>query len=423
MNGELSEGVSIIGVGCTPFGDVLESPELAGMTERELVAWAALEAMEDAGIEPKDVDAFNIGHVFDEQSSGSVNTAAAVADWIGMRNKPGFHHEAACSTGGMGLWLACQAVASGMYRTVMSVGVEVTRSRVIAGKPPYMREPLSVRERNRMTITQDLAYSDSMLGVGGTDSILMAYGKKYGLTLRQVEEASVAAAIKNRRNAVRNPLAALAVTDLLDEAEEHGFGDETDYMKSQFNPRLGALARKSDFYVHADAASAVIVCPTSMARSFTEHPVAVTGLGVATAIGYHSEGLDWESDAVAFAKAFEMARVDPAKDVDYMYVHDAQVCHQFVGAETAGYLPRGEGWQAVIEGRTGLHGDRPINTSGGRTGMGHAYGASIGAEISEAVKQMRGACADRQLSPPPEVSVVHGLGAGISSFAAVLDAR
>src|SRR5579862_2813120 len=102
MTGQLQLGVSIIGVGCTPFGDLLETPELTGMTERELAAWAALDAMEDARISAKDIDAFYVGHCLDEQVSGSINTAAVIADWIGMRNKPGLHHEAACSSGGMG---------------------------------------------------------------------------------------------------------------------------------------------------------------------------------------------------------------------------------------------------------------------------------------------------------------------------------
>ena len=213
MAGELARGVSIVGVGCTPFGDLLETPELKGMTERELASWATLEAMEDAGVTAKDIDAFYVGHCLDEQVAGSINTAPAIADWIGMRNKPGLHHEAACSTGGMGLWLACQAVASGMYRMVLSVGVEVLRSKVIDEKPPYIRQPLSVRERNGVTITRDRAYLDSMLGVGGTDSHLMTYGKRYGLTLRELEEASVATAINARHNAVKNPLATLSTID------------------------------------------------------------------------------------------------------------------------------------------------------------------------------------------------------------------
>ena len=172
-------------------------------------------------------------------------------------------------------------------------------------------------------------------------------------------------------------------------------------MMSDNNPRLGAITRGSDFHIHADGASAIIVCPTDIAQSFSDHPVAVTGLGVATSIMYHCQGVDWEPDAAAFAQAFDMANIDASKDVDYMYVHDAQVSHQFVGAETAGFIPRGEGWKAIMEGRTAVTGDKPINTSGGRTAMGHAYAASVGAEIAEAVWQMRGDWATTADLPGP----------------------
>ncbi len=58
--GELKRSVSIIGVGCTPFGNVLQTPQIKDLTERELFAWASLEAMEDAGLEAKDIDTFYI---------------------------------------------------------------------------------------------------------------------------------------------------------------------------------------------------------------------------------------------------------------------------------------------------------------------------------------------------------------------------
>ena len=44
--GKWSRGVSIIGAAYTPFGNVLETPAIKGMTYRELISWAALEAME-----------------------------------------------------------------------------------------------------------------------------------------------------------------------------------------------------------------------------------------------------------------------------------------------------------------------------------------------------------------------------------------
>ena len=61
--GKLSRSVSIIGVGCTPFTDIMTNPKTNGLTEGELFGWAALEAMKDAGVEAKDVDMYFHGQV------------------------------------------------------------------------------------------------------------------------------------------------------------------------------------------------------------------------------------------------------------------------------------------------------------------------------------------------------------------------
>ena len=52
--------------------------------------------------------------------------------------------------------------------------------------------------------------------------------------------------------------------------------------------------------------------------------------------------------------------------------------------------PKGEGWKYVLDGRIAYDGDKPMNTNGGRTSYGHAFGASGMADVFEAVTQMRG---------------------------------
>ena len=59
-------GVSIIGVGCTPFMETLNNPETEGLTEGELFGYAALKAMEDAGVSPKDVEFYFHGEASPE---------------------------------------------------------------------------------------------------------------------------------------------------------------------------------------------------------------------------------------------------------------------------------------------------------------------------------------------------------------------
>ncbi len=421
--GELKRGVSIIGVGCTPFGNVLETPEIKDMTERELFAWAALEAMEDAGVEARDIDAFYIAHCMDETLSHQYAAYAMVADWIGMRNKPGFHHETACSSTNAGLRHAVITVASGLHDIVLSGGIEITNSRPMEGKPAHMREALSPAElwyRTNYGADQAYWYPGGLSVASICDFCCMAYAKKYGLTLEQIEETLTAAAISNRRNGVRNPLATMAKTEFAEEAKEHGFDDLKEYMKSKYNPRLGTIMRAFHAAIPVDGASALIVCPTDMAKSFTDSPIDVIGFGSSVAIPYHEVEAMWEVEKEAFAQAYKMAKLNPYRDIDYMHVHDCMVNTHFTVTETGGYFRPGEAWGAIIEGRTAFDGEKPISTTGGRTSMGHAWSASAGAEITEAVRQMREQCGDRQIKPTPEVSVIHNLGHGLHCNVSVL---
>lgn len=81
--GKYSRSVSIIGVGAIPFRHTLDTPELNGITEPELFAWGALEAMKDAGIEGKDIDAFIHGQVMSLTHSKTMCPNVFAADWIG----------------------------------------------------------------------------------------------------------------------------------------------------------------------------------------------------------------------------------------------------------------------------------------------------------------------------------------------------
>lgn len=52
----------ISGVGRTRFGELLETPELKGLSIRELTARAVKEALDDAGLTGRDVDAVFAGN-------------------------------------------------------------------------------------------------------------------------------------------------------------------------------------------------------------------------------------------------------------------------------------------------------------------------------------------------------------------------
>ena len=111
------------------------------------------------------------------------------------------------------------------------------------------------------------------------------------------------------------------------------------------------------------------------------------------------------------------------KNIDYLYVHDCMQVYQLILSETAGYFPKGQAWKAFIEDRTMFYADKPMNTSGGRHGKGHAFAASPGAETYEIVKQMRGEAGKRQCKKNIKLAVQHNHGYGMHSAVTVLKKR
>jgi acetyl-CoA C-acetyltransferase len=73
-----------------------------------------------------------------------------------------------------------------------------------------------------------------------------------------------------------------------------------------------------------------------------------------------------------------------------------------------------------MEGRTRFDGDKPVNTSGGRTSFGHAHAASGLSDVYEAVKQLRGEAGDHQINKQPHTVLLRGYGGGQNFTANIL---
>lgn len=420
--GRLGRSVSIIGVGYTPMGDTQKNAEIKDLTDRELFAWAALEAMEDAGVEAKDIDAFFAGTCSAAHFSGQMGWSAGLSDWIGMRNKPSFSHDEACATSNVGLHLAVMAVASGAYDVVLSGATNVIRSTPIPGHPPHMREsrhdfPYYIRAQ-----ANDAAYSYPGSNVlTPTDAAIVSYIKKYGLTIEQIWEVMNKAAMISREHGVKNPKALYAKETFDEEAKRLGYDDAAEYMRSESNPALMLLQRRMHSSMASDGASAVIVCESRLAKQIHQQPIEVIGFAGVTSMANHQVGTPFKCEQIAFSKAYEMAGIkDPRREVEYMGIHDCSAQHYFTVTEAAGYFAPGEGWKAVRDGRIAYNGDKPVNTSGGRLNLGHPLAGANGVEIAEAVHQMRGKAGPRQMSRPPSTAVIHALGGGWYVNATVL---
>ena len=423
-----NRSVSIIGVGCTPFMYTVDNPETDGLTEGELFGYAALKAMEDAGVNPQDVEYYFHGCASPMNGSNYLTPNVQITNWFGMKGKGSIHHSEACCTGYLALEQAANAVASGKYDCVLTGAIEFGDSIPAPGdsieepKHPYKRTKMTMEKFLKTTAwLYDRTYTRQL--VAGQeliyDDAAEWYVRTRGITAEQMNDTLNGMCINNRRNAEKNPLA-IERRSYESLAEEQGMTLD-EYMNSPFNPRMGDFLRAQCLELKCDGAAAAIVCATEkipeIAKNLKHAPIEIVGIGSAAceATTPHFEVAATEE---ACRQVYEMTGLS-GEDLDLFYANDFIITSHLIAAEIAGYLPYGEGWKYICEGRTAWDGDRPINTNGGRTSFGHAHAASGLADVYEACKQIWQECGDRQVAGEPKTAMLRGYG-GAQNVAAVV---
>ena len=425
MKNKLKEPVYILGVGCTRFGNLLETPEIKGLTLQEMAAAAVKEALEDAQTDPEEIDAILVGNVTMHTSTMPA-TYSQIAKWTGMQFKAGVHFDGACSTTNIGITLGAMGIASGVYKKVLIVGLESTLSQP-KKLSPYDRETIPTEE---MWLWTDYCVNQAYSVPQGYDIfpayngiIAQAYCKKYGLSIDKFEKGMFELCRTRRAHGALNKKAINQET-LEDEAKRFGFDDPFSFWKSNYNPFLAWPSRLRSAVAPADGASAIVISSEDGLKDFTNIPIEVKGWGVTISDlpWYEEDPTYMKYDRMSFDKAFDMSGITP-EDIDYLHVHDCSHISSICTAELSGYLPEGEGLKYAEDGRLRFDGDRPMSTHGGRHAFGHAWAASAGADTYEAVKQMRGLCDARQINPSPEISVIHTHGYAMVSTVMVYGRR
>ena len=409
--GKYQRSVSIIGIGISPFCDIGDDPELSGLTEGEYFGHAALMAMADAGLEPRDIDYFYHGAANPKFFNFAATPNMQVAEWFGMRGKGSVHHSEACCSGYVGLEEAVKDVASGAHDIVLTGCAEMACGMWLPGRPAHMRRKITTDDViPDLEAIMDRAYTRA-LGGGhiGQDDWMDLYKNENGLTDEQVDEVLNTMSYHGRRAASKNPNAMLR-TPFEEIAKQFGYDDPMEYLRSPFNPKTTQYLRVTGNAPSADGAACVIVCPTEMAHKFRQKPIEVLGIG-ASALELMRPHNEKEITKEAARQVYELTGLTP-EDIDLLFVNDFVLASQLCAAEEVGYLPKGEGWKWVLEGRTAFDGDRPINPHGGRTSYGHAYGASGMADVYEAVLQLRGQAGEIQVKNNPKTAMLRGFGGG-----------
>jgi len=415
---------SIVGVGCTKFGNVMKTPGIKDKTFHELIAEAAFEAMDDANMSGKDIDAFYLGSML-SHTSHAYSHHTQMCDWLGMQLKPSLHFATACSTLNTGLGMAAMSVASGKFKTVLVVGAETLSS--YPDDNPVKRKAVDPQDLWYWTdfgVDQIYAYHhcyDIATAYGAIPTL--SYAKKYGLNLDKMDEVMYNIYKAVSKHASLDPKA-FVKDDIKQIAKKKKFKDPFDYWRSKNNPYFAYPTRLLSALNTVDGASAYIVTRAENAKKYNKKPVDIIGFhwSASNYPWYGKDATEWAIDKTAFSGAYKMAGVK-GKDLDYLSVHDCMQIYQLITSETAGYFKKGESWKAMMEGRTMFNGDKPMNTSGGRHGKGHAFAASPGAETYELVKQMRGQAGRKQIKKPIKLAAQHNHGYGMHAAVTVFKGR
>ena len=363
--------VAVLGVGMVPFGRHKE-----GLVE--MLAQAALRALDDAPGDDRPVDALYVGNMaaglFNHQSA----VASALADYLSLMPAAADAVENGPASGGSALKNGVLAVASGYYERVLVVGGE--KMKHLPG--PRVTENLATMAHPLV----EYPYGATLPALAGMFARL--YMLKYGVTAADLARV----AIKNHANGALNPYAhfrkPVTLEDIL-----------TGPQAVKNNPFVSDPLRLYDCCPTSDGAAAVLLAPAQHARELGMPEIIIAGAAQATDThSLQERAVSTELTAVRIAaeKAFAMAGLTP-HDVDVAELHDAFTVLELAESEEVGFFARGEAATALQEGRTQIGGDLPISPSGGLKARGHPVGATGVAQIVELVWQLRGEAGPRQV--------------------------
>ncbi|MCB1146426.1 MAG: acetyl-CoA acetyltransferase, partial [Leptospiraceae bacterium] len=359
-------------------------------------------AIADAGIDRHEIQALYMGNYNGNGFNNQNTLAAMAASSLGIPEVPTQRFEAACASGGVAFRNAMIAVASGIYDTVMVMGVE------------KMNIPLDQADAdsqmNWAKSGVDYQY-ESGVGMNGATMFAMfahRHMHEYGTT----REMLAISASKNKYHGSLNPYAYKQ--------------REVPVEKIMKSPLIATPFSAQEVSLVTDGSAAVILTTKDRAKSMgKKDAVKVMGSGHgggSFSVAFRDSFTRMRATVEAANEAFKMANID-RKDISVVECHDCFSFTELMNIEDLGFVEKGKGGWFAADGNTRLGGKLPVNTSGGLCSKGHPIGATGVGQIVEMAWQLQDKSDKRQvenakfalthvLGGPGSVSTVHILGRG-----------
>lgn len=352
--------VAVVGIGETGNAESKES-----VSYKEIMFEAALRAYDDAGVDArKDVEScVNAAEDFWE---GISIADEYTPDQLGVAMKP------VCTVGGDGLHAFATVymqIAAGLF----DIGIVEAHSKMSDVVSP----------NHIMDLGYDPVYARPL---GLTPHFVAGLEMRRFMEDRGIGRETMSLVVeKNRRNALRNPLAA--------------YGTGLSAADVDVSAPVADPLRTLDIAPWADGATVVVLASERGARRLRGEPVWVRGLSWSS----DTPALDsrhWGQSKYASSsakKAFQMSRLRTG-EIDVAEVDDTYSYKELQHLEALGLVGAGEAGPMLEAGAFASNGHLPVNPSGGTLGMGNTIEMNGLSRLCEVVKQIRGQAGARQVT-------------------------
>ncbi|SAK59541.1 thiolase [Caballeronia temeraria] len=383
----MTSKVYVAGVGMIPFA----KPGASAHYD-EMGAFAIREALADSGIDFKHIQQAYAGYVYGDSTCGQTALYR-----VGMTGIPVINVNNNCATGSSALWLAHQAVKSGMVECALAFGFEEMQPGALKSnwddRPRAMAKFIEIADR----LVPDCEQPGAIRMFAGAGQTHM---KKYGTKLETFAKIRA----KASQHAARNPLAIFRKVVTPEDVLAAPMVWE------------GVLTRLMACPPTCGAAAA-IVCSEAFAKKHgLRADVMIAGQALTTDGPTLFDNPDM-IDLVGFGMTqsasravYEQAGIGP-EDIDVIELHDCFAQNELITYEGLGLCDKGEGEKLVERGDNTYGGRWVVNPSGGLLSKGHPLGATGLAQCFELVHQLRGTAGERQVQNA-KVALQHNLGLG-----------
>jgi acetyl-CoA C-acetyltransferase len=382
----IRDKVAIIGMGCTKFGELWDkSPE-------DLMVDAFTEAIQDAGIEKKDIQAaWQGGPEMTEVSTG--HSAIPLSTALKLQYIPTTKVENMCASGSEALRAATYGVASGACDIALALGIEKLKDTGYGGLPEFSHV-MAVGTKLRVVMANNT--TPGMFAMMAT-----RYFSHYGLTPEEGKKTLAKISVKSHHNGTLHEKAHMRREVTIDQVVNA--------------PIIAWPLGLFDCCGVSDGSAAAIVCRADMAKNFRSDPVLIKSCQIAACTGDELSYTKYdlmhvESTCRAAPRAYKEAGItNPREEVSMMEVHDCFSITELVTYEDLGISPRGKAKEDIDAGFFELGGKIPCQPDGGLKCFGHPIGASGLRMMYEMYKQLQGKAGPRQVKNP-KFGLTHNLG-------------